>query len=94
LLSDVGIIGFGRFNKESSVLVFVNHNYYDRPVTLDVSLINMPLNGTVCRVFQSGERSYNIGVKKTEVADGILSVTLPAFSSTVYAVSHVRDEEF
>ena len=83
-----GYIAYGRFNEETAILVLVNHKYTEREVSLDVSVINMPQNGCVERIMQSGETGYNVGVKKTETADGILTVTLPAFSSSIYAVCY------
>ncbi len=83
-----GYIAYGRFDEKSAALVVINHKYFVREVTIDVSVLNMPEDGTVDRIMVSEERGYNVGVKKVKVVKGILCVTLPAFSSTIYAIKY------
>lgn len=81
----LGYVAYGRFDKQSAVLTLVNHSEKDRTVSIPVWTIGMSENGTVERIMQTNDAGYNIGVKKVEVKDGVLNVTLPAWSSTVYA---------
>lgn len=80
-----GFVAYGRFDAFSSVLTLINHSDYDRQVTLSVREIEMPENGTVSRIMQTYESGYNVGVWQEKTENGRLTVTLPAFSATVYA---------
>ena len=88
LVGDYGYLAYGRFDEKSSVLVLINHSYYERTETIDVSIINMPDNGIVQRVMKAEEHGYNVGSKNAKIIDGKITVTLSAFSATVYAVSY------
>lgn len=82
---DLGYVAYGRFDEHSAVLTLINHSEKERTAVLPVWTIGMTENGTVDRIMQTNDAGYNVGVKKAEVKDGMLTVTLPAWSATVYA---------
>lgn len=80
-----GYIAYGRFDESNAVLVVVNHAMEAREIEVPVWQIRMPLNGTLYRILQTNDVSYNVGIAKAEVRDGVLKTTVPAWSATLYA---------
>ncbi|MBP5254094.1 MAG: glycoside hydrolase family 13 protein [Lachnospiraceae bacterium] len=80
-----GYIAYGRFDRSSSVLTVINHSDFFREIEIPVWYIHMPREGKVLRVMQTGEAGYNVGALEETVTGGVLRVTLPAWSGSIYA---------
>ena len=85
MAADYGFIAYARFDSDSSIVTLVNHSSSDREVELPVWTVGMPYESTVKRILQTSEVTYNVGVLQVPVTEGLLKVTLPAWSATVYA---------
>ena len=84
LTGDYGYVSYGRFDFNTQAVVIVNHSDHAREVKEEVWRLGCPDECTFRRVMETGDGSYNVGVKCVGVQNGILSVTVPAWSASVF----------
>ena len=77
-----GILSFGRFDREDQFFVAVNNNDTDKIVTFSVEALGITSPFMVSLMLADEEKRVP-EAKLYSVADGRLSLTMPAFSSFV-----------
>ncbi len=85
VMEDYGLIVYGRFDENGSVLVVVNHSEQGRKLKVPVHMIEMPRSGQVCRIMETNDAGYNVGVVKKDIVDGFLEVPIGAWTAAVYS---------
>lgn len=95
LLADDGIIAYGRFQGDNRLVTAVNISEEEREADLPVWEIGVSMNGTMRRIMQTADDSYNSGQLPVSVEEGLLHIVLPPESSVLFVeeVSLDKDEE-
>ena len=91
LSADYGYIAYGRFDENSAIAVAVNHWDSERYVEIPVWLIGVQEDSSLYRIMQTTHQGYNVGVKEFHAEDGLLKLTLPPQSATVFAADKLTD---
>lgn len=88
---EYNILGYGRFNKNSQIVVMVNNNDYE--VTREVSIwhLGIPKDGMMHRLMLTTEEGFNTEEQRYPVISGKIKVTLPATSAIV--LKHCLEEK-
>ncbi len=84
LQAGYGFVTYARFDGHSAAVVFINHSEYDRSETVPVWQAGVPETAEMRQILQTNDAAYNIGAVSYPVSGGLLSVTVPAWSATVY----------
>ena len=86
LLGEYQLVVYGRFCKEDAAVIIINNAEYYRTVSVPIWEINLPENGVMTRVMQTGRNGYNVGHKAEGYEEGYLVVEVPPISATVYVM--------
>ena len=89
--ADYGYIAYGRFDENSAACVTVNHWDAERYVEIPVWLLGVPEDCEFFRVMQTTNQGYNVGVKEYKAEEGLLKLTLPPQSATVFTAEKLKD---
>lgn len=87
LYMQYGVIVYGRFNKDESIVVYLNNNCHETEIEIPVWRINGRCGQVYKRIIISDETAYSDEEVIYNVESGIIKVSLPGYSSAVY----VRD---
>ncbi len=81
--NDYNVIGYGRFNRESAVVVVVNNNDYE--VTRDVCIwpLGIPRESLVKRLMLTWAEGFTTKPEEYQVAAGKVRIVLPGTSAIV-----------
>ena len=77
------ILGYGRFNRKASIVVFVNNNDYE--VTREVSVwqLGIPKESVIKSLMLTTEEGYSTESREYPVISGKIDITLPKTSAIV-----------
>ena len=89
LLAGRQLIAYGRFCGDSVCAVIVNNRATERDVQLPVWQLGLSDGDTLVRHMLTYETGYNVGRISYEVADGQVSVFMPANSAILLATDRV-----
>ena len=89
LLAGRQLIAYGRFCGDSVCAVIVNNRATERDVQLPVWQLGLSDGDTLVRHMLTYDTGYNVGRISYEVADGQVSVFLPANSAILLATDRV-----
>ena len=84
LQAGYGFVCYSRFDAKSAAVIFVNHSEKDRAAAVPVWQAGVPDEAEMKQLLQTNDAGYNIGAISCPVSGGILKVTVPAWSATVY----------
>ena len=82
---------YARFDRESSVLVAVNHSPSERREEIRADVAGFPEEGEAVRLMLTSGALPNPGRKTETIKNGRLILSLPAQSASVYGYCKVRD---
>lgn len=83
LYTDYGIISFGRFDKKEQFVIVLNNNAIEKQISIPVWSIGIGLYSIMERLILTDIESFYVEPKEYKVEAGILTVTLPPYSSLV-----------
>lgn len=86
------IIAYGRFDNECKAIVLVNNNEEYRNIQVPVWMAEVPLNGTMNRVMETYQESYNVGRVEVAVQDGVLEYNMRPMSAVVLVYSDKKQD--
>ncbi len=84
LYKNYGIISYGRFSDNESIVVFLNNNDSEMTVDIPVWKVNALDGDVFTRIVMSDIHSFTDKIKQYTVSDGLLRTSLPGYSSAVY----------
>ena len=84
LAAGYGFVVYARFDMRSSAVVFINHSEKDRKAEIPVWPTGVPDKAEMTQLIQTNDAAYNVGAIRCPVSEGLLTVTVPAWSATVY----------
>ncbi len=83
LVTDYGIISYGRWNETEKLVVILNNNSSEKTISVPVWRISMETYEKMESILFSTEDSFDTKKRTFAQKDGIIEVTLPPFSSIV-----------
>lgn len=85
LYMNYGIISYGRWYGDSSVICAFNNNAESRDISVPVWKANVKLNCTLKKLISTGCDDFNVNNQAYDytVADGVLKLRMPPFSSII-----------
>ena len=87
LMSDYGLVVYGRFDEKGSAAVIINHSERARKLRIPVKYIEMTEQERVFRIMETNDVGYNVGIAETKVTDGCLTVEVAGWSTAVYSTA-------
>ncbi len=83
LVTDYGIISYGRWNKKEKIAVVLNNNSSEKTIFVPVWKMDIINSDLMESILFSDEKSFDTKKRIYIPKDGIVEVTLPPFSSIV-----------
>ena len=77
------IIGYGRFNRKSVIIVLVNNNDHEVTRELTIWHLGIPKEGVVRRLMLTTEEGYSVESREYPVLSGKITLSLPKTSAIV-----------
>lgn len=76
-------IAYGRFRRDAQCVIIINNNHYEVAREISVWELNIPKEGKMVRLLQTGEEGYTLEQEEVPIRAGKIAVTLPKTSGTI-----------
>ncbi len=83
LVTDYGIISYGRWNEKEKIVVILNNNNSEKDICVPVWKIDVKNSDKMESILFSDEKSFDTNKRIYTPEDGTIKVTLPPFSSII-----------
>lgn len=80
---DYGILSYGRFDQNNRLIIVLNNNNEPRSIKVSAWRIGIQIQSKLRRLIMSAKEGFDINQKYYEVIEGMVELTLPAFSSVI-----------
>ncbi|MCI8662578.1 MAG: glycoside hydrolase family 13 protein [Hungatella sp.] len=91
LLAEHQLIGYGRFLGEEKCVIVVNNSHTERLVEIPVWEIGIKDEDRIVRVMKTNTEGYNVGLLVYKVTDGMVSLTMEAYSGILLVVHPLKE---
>lgn len=92
LYSNYGVMCFGRWMHEESVIVIINNNENERAMNIPVWKANVKKDSSLYQVFGTANDTFYSDRRRFFVKDGLLNITMPPFSSLLLTNVDLKTE--